>query len=160
MTRFSEVMDRPCGLTSLGGGDRRPPRSDKVTTDYNAIAEGYKRAKLQLRREFIEVFTFLDLIGDVSGKAVVDLACGEGFYTRRLIMFWFTAFYPQPSCNSLCPHRHSYVPIGIRPRGQMASVVALANLSCHFDVRTGLGSSPGYTCLVGWGFLNCLFPPC
>jgi toxoflavin synthase len=55
-----------------------------VTTDYNAIAEGYKRAKLQPWREFIEAFTFLGLIGDVSGKAVVDLACGEGFYTRRL----------------------------------------------------------------------------
>jgi len=55
-----------------------------VTTDYDAIAAGYKRAKLQSWREEVEAFTFLELIGDVSGKSVVDLACGEGFYTRRL----------------------------------------------------------------------------
>jgi toxoflavin synthase len=64
--------------------DEHSPRSYKVTTDYDAIAEGYKRAKLQPWREDIEAFTFLELIGDVTGKAVVDLACGEGCYTRRL----------------------------------------------------------------------------
>ena len=26
----------------------------------------------------------MELIGDVAGKSVVDLACGEGFYTRRI----------------------------------------------------------------------------
>ena len=55
-----------------------------MTTDYDAIAEGYQRAKLQPWREEVEAFTFLELIGDVAGKSVVDLACGEGFYTRRL----------------------------------------------------------------------------
>jgi SAM-dependent methyltransferase len=55
-----------------------------MPTDYDAIAERYRRAKLQPWRSFIESFSLLGLIGDLTGLAVVDLACGEGFYTRRL----------------------------------------------------------------------------
>src|SRR5262249_28073650 len=55
-----------------------------MTTDYNAIAAEYKRAKLQPWRHHIESFTLLGLAGSLAGKAVVDLACGEGFYTRLL----------------------------------------------------------------------------
>jgi ubiquinone/menaquinone biosynthesis C-methylase UbiE len=53
-------------------------------TDYDPIAEKYKQAKLQPWRTHIECFTLLELLGDLSGKSVVDLACGEGFYTRRV----------------------------------------------------------------------------
>src|SRR3954470_9318476 len=55
-----------------------------MTTDYDAIAEEYRRAKLQPWRRFIESFTLMGLVGGLSGEAVVDLACGEGFYTRLL----------------------------------------------------------------------------
>jgi toxoflavin synthase len=55
-----------------------------MTTDYDSIAEEYKRAKLQPWRQHIESFTLMGLIGGLAGKAVVDLACGEGFYTRLL----------------------------------------------------------------------------
>ena len=55
-----------------------------MTTDYDAIAERYRRAKQQPWRSFIESFTLMELIGDLTGLSVVDLACGEGFYTRRL----------------------------------------------------------------------------
>jgi SAM-dependent methyltransferase len=55
-----------------------------VDTDYDQIAERYKRAKLQPWRTHIERYTLLRLAGDVAGKAVLDLACGEGYYTREL----------------------------------------------------------------------------
>jgi toxoflavin synthase len=55
-----------------------------MTTDYDPIAEQYKRAKLQPWRAHVEAFTLMNLIGDLAGKAVVDVACGEGFYTRIL----------------------------------------------------------------------------
>jgi SAM-dependent methyltransferase len=55
-----------------------------VDTDYDLIAEQYKRAKLQPWRTHIERYTLLRLVGDVAGKAVLDLACGEGYYTRAL----------------------------------------------------------------------------
>jgi ubiquinone/menaquinone biosynthesis C-methylase UbiE len=55
-----------------------------MPTDYDSIANEYKRAKQQPWRSFIESFTLMNLIGDLAGKSVVDLACGEGFYTRML----------------------------------------------------------------------------
>jgi ubiquinone/menaquinone biosynthesis C-methylase UbiE len=55
-----------------------------MTTNYNPIAEQYKRAKTQAWRAHIEVFTMLMLIGDPTGKTVIDIACGEGFYTRMI----------------------------------------------------------------------------
>lgn len=55
-----------------------------MTTDYDPIAEQYKRSKQQPWRTYIEAFTLMELIGDPAGKAVVDIACGEGFYTRFL----------------------------------------------------------------------------
>jgi ubiquinone/menaquinone biosynthesis C-methylase UbiE len=55
-----------------------------VTTNYDFISEQYKRAKLQPWRAHVEAFTFLRQIGDSNGKSVLDLACGEGFYSRIL----------------------------------------------------------------------------
>ena len=53
-----------------------------MTTNYDEIAEEYKRAKQQAWRLCIGHYTLFKLIGDLSGKSVLDLACGEGFYTR------------------------------------------------------------------------------
>src|SRR5262245_49085220 len=55
-----------------------------MTTDYNAIAAQYRQAKQQPWRTFIERPSLLALVGDVKGKRIVDLACGEGYYTREL----------------------------------------------------------------------------
>ena len=55
-----------------------------MSTNYDFIAEQYKRAKLQPWRAHVESFTLLGVIGDLAGKKVVDLACGEGFYSRIL----------------------------------------------------------------------------
>ncbi|MFW2404932.1 MAG: class I SAM-dependent methyltransferase [Gammaproteobacteria bacterium] len=51
---------------------------------YDAIAEQYRRSKSSPVRRFIEEYTFMELVGDVRDQRVLDLACGEGFYTRRL----------------------------------------------------------------------------
>ncbi len=56
----------------------------RMPTDYDAIAGQYQRAKRQPWRGHVEAFTFLELLGDLSGKAAVDLACGEGHFTRML----------------------------------------------------------------------------
>ena len=55
-----------------------------MDTDYDGIAEQYQRARLQTWRTHIERYTLLRLVGDVAGKSVIDLACGEGYYTRAL----------------------------------------------------------------------------
>ena len=55
-----------------------------MTTNYDPIAEQYKRAKQQPWRAYIEAFTLMRLIGDPTDKTVIDIACGEGFYTRMM----------------------------------------------------------------------------
>lgn len=55
-----------------------------MNTQYDAIAEKYQSTRASPLRTYIEAHTFLGLIGDVRGKRVLDLACGEGFYTRQL----------------------------------------------------------------------------
>lgn len=53
-------------------------------TDYNKIAKEYKASKLLPWRAYYESYSFFELAGDLSGLDVLDLACGEGFYTRQL----------------------------------------------------------------------------
>lgn len=55
-----------------------------MASDYDLIAADYKRAKQQPWRYFIERYTLLQLIGNPEGLSVLDLACGEGHYTREL----------------------------------------------------------------------------
>ena len=55
-----------------------------MTTNYDPIAEQYKRSKQQPWRTHVEAFTLMRLIGHPAGKAVIDVACGEGFYTRMI----------------------------------------------------------------------------
>jgi ubiquinone/menaquinone biosynthesis C-methylase UbiE len=55
-----------------------------MTAEYDNIAENYKQAKQHAWRRHIEAFTFFELLGDLRGKSMLDLACGEGFYTRQL----------------------------------------------------------------------------
>jgi ubiquinone/menaquinone biosynthesis C-methylase UbiE len=55
-----------------------------MTTNYDPIAEQYKRSKQQPWRTHIEAFSLLNLIGPPAGLSVLDMACGEGFYTRMV----------------------------------------------------------------------------
>lgn len=53
-----------------------------MTTNYDPIAESYVLAKLHPWRQFIERHCLTKLIGDPRGKDVLDLACGDGPFTR------------------------------------------------------------------------------
>ena len=57
-----------------------------MVTDYNQnrIAEQYQQAKARPGHAQIETYSVLKLIGDVNGKRVLDLACGEGHLTRMV----------------------------------------------------------------------------
>ena len=54
------------------------------TAEYDAIAAAYQDSKRLPFREYVERYTLFDMLGDVRGKVVLDVACGEGFYTRLL----------------------------------------------------------------------------
>ena len=51
---------------------------------YDAIADAYRDSKQLPFRKHIERYTLFETLGDVRGQSVLDLACGEGFYTRLL----------------------------------------------------------------------------
>jgi len=55
-----------------------------MATDYNLISQEYKKSKEQPWRSRIESYSMMKLIGDLNGRKVVDLACGEGHFTRKL----------------------------------------------------------------------------
>lgn len=55
-----------------------------MTTDYNQIAEEYKKSKFQPWRLHIERHVIMQLLGPLAGRSVLDIACGEGFYSRQL----------------------------------------------------------------------------
>lgn len=55
-----------------------------MSAQYDGIADGYQQTKLSPLRRYVEAYSFLHLLGDVNDLSVLDLACGEGFYTRRI----------------------------------------------------------------------------
>lgn len=55
-----------------------------MKTNYNDIAAEYQSSKLAPWRTHIERFTLLRVAGDIQGLKTLDLACGEGYYTRLL----------------------------------------------------------------------------
>jgi 2-polyprenyl-3-methyl-5-hydroxy-6-metoxy-1,4-benzoquinol methylase len=56
----------------------------KEQEQYNNISEEYKISKKLPFREYIEKNSLFELIGNINGFNVLDLACGEGHYSRIL----------------------------------------------------------------------------
>ena len=52
--------------------------------EYDAIADAYRESKQLSFREHIESHTLFEVLGDLQNRSVLDLACGEGFYTRKI----------------------------------------------------------------------------
>ena len=52
--------------------------------EYDSIACGYRESKQLSFRYHVERYTLFRTLGDIRGADVLDLACGDGFYTRLL----------------------------------------------------------------------------
>jgi toxoflavin synthase len=55
-----------------------------VDTPYDPFAERYRRSKDAPFRQHVEQYTLRKLTGPLQGETALDLACGEGFYSRLL----------------------------------------------------------------------------
>jgi SAM-dependent methyltransferase len=53
-----------------------------MPAEYDKIARQFKKSRELPFRKHVEIYTFLKMLGDVSGMSVLDLACGEGEYSR------------------------------------------------------------------------------
>ena len=60
--------------------------SNSMVTDYNAgdTAALYQQAKKTLPIYRVDTFSLMRRVGDVSGATVLDIACGEGHFTRMM----------------------------------------------------------------------------
>lgn len=72
-------------LPILSNDDSSPTLLAKraPTDNYASIVEKYKKSKLIPWRKFVETPSFMKLVGPLTTEDVIDLACGEGFYTRK-----------------------------------------------------------------------------
>lgn len=58
--------------------------SSAGSTQYDAIAQAYSDGKQSPLRRYVEAHSLFEWIGNVAGLRVLDLACGDGVYSRRL----------------------------------------------------------------------------
>jgi toxoflavin synthase len=59
-------------------------RRNAVGSPYDPVAEQYRRSKYAPFRQHVEQYTLQKLTGPLHGESALDLACGEGFYSRLL----------------------------------------------------------------------------
>jgi SAM-dependent methyltransferase len=52
--------------------------------EYDSFAKEYQESKQLPFRTYAEQPLLLNMIGDVTGKVVLDLGCGEGIYARKI----------------------------------------------------------------------------
>jgi ubiquinone/menaquinone biosynthesis C-methylase UbiE len=58
---------------------------DHVAAEYDSIGLEYQESKRLPFRRHIEEHSMFELLPDLGGCSVVDLACGEGIYSRKLL---------------------------------------------------------------------------
>ena len=50
---------------------------------YDNITQQYQQLHQLPKNRYIDAYTYLNLLGELAGKSILDLGCGEGFYTRQ-----------------------------------------------------------------------------
>ncbi len=55
-----------------------------MTTHYDSIAEDYQKTSDHPIKKYIEAYTILKILGHLENKTALDLACGQGYYTRLI----------------------------------------------------------------------------
>lgn len=94
--------------------------------EYDRIGDRYSEAKQQPFRIHLEAYTLERLAGDVTGARVVDFACGDGFYSRRLMRAGARATLgidASAEMVALAERAEAMAPLGCRYRhGEVADV--------------------------------------
>ena len=76
-----DVHDGLDSVFRIGRNTHKQPESVYMLVnhmeEYDAIADAYRDSKRLPFREYIERYTLFEMLGDVRGKKVLDMACGE-----------------------------------------------------------------------------------
>ncbi|MFB2983252.1 class I SAM-dependent DNA methyltransferase [Microseira sp. BLCC-F43] len=49
---------------------------------YDPIAEQYKQIRENVAYVYVEKYTYLSKLGNITGKSILDVGCGEGIFSR------------------------------------------------------------------------------
>lgn len=56
--------------------------------DFEKLARGYRKTNCKPDKLYSILHTVLWLVGDTSNKTVVDVGCGDGFFTNAIASIW------------------------------------------------------------------------
>ncbi|WP_407547693.1 class I SAM-dependent methyltransferase [Streptomyces sp. Pv4-95] len=106
---------------------------------YDEIGEAFEGFKSLPLTRYGEVPSFLGMVGDVSGKSVLDVACGTGFYSREFKRRGATdVLGVDISVEMIAAAREieQRDPLGLRY--EVGDVAELPSLDTRFDVAAGV----------------------
>ncbi|MFE6054037.1 class I SAM-dependent methyltransferase [Kitasatospora sp. NPDC056446] len=106
---------------------------------YDRIGEAFEGFKSLPLARYGEVPSVLGLVGDVTGRSVLDLACGTGFYSRELKRRGATEVYGVDiSAEMIAAARaiEERDPLGVRY--EVGDVADLPPLDRRFDLALGV----------------------
>jgi SAM-dependent methyltransferase len=107
---------------------------DHVAAEYDSIGREYQESKRLPFRLYVEEHSMFELLPDLAGRSVVDLACGEGIYSRKLLRRGAARVVGvdiSPEMVSLARRAEEAEPLGAE---FVVADVATVDLGEHFDV--------------------------
>jgi SAM-dependent methyltransferase len=105
-----------------------------VADEYDRISHHYQESKRLPFRSHVEAYSMLGLLPDLAGRSVIDLACGDGIYTRMLMRAGAARVVGvdiSPQMIALGEHAEAAEPLGVC---YMVADVAVVEMEEHFDV--------------------------
>ncbi len=105
-----------------------------VADEYDRIGSHYQESKRLPFRSFVEEHSMFELLPDLAGRSVVDLACGEGIYSRKLIQAGAARVVGvdiSAEMISLAERAETRAPLGVR---YVVADVATVELDERFDI--------------------------
>ncbi|MFJ4952575.1 class I SAM-dependent methyltransferase [Streptomyces sp. NPDC088760] len=106
---------------------------------YDKIGEAFEGFKSLPLMRYGEVPSFLGMVGDVSGKSVLDLACGTGFYSREFKRRGATdVFGVDISVEMIAAAREIEQRDPLGARYEVGDVAELPPLNRRFDIAVGV----------------------
>ena len=106
---------------------------------YDEIGEAFEGFKSLPLARYGEVPSFLEMVGDVRGKAVLDLASGTGFYSRELKRRGAAEVFGVDISGEMVAVSRAFEerePLGIRY--EVGDVAELPRLERPFDLALGV----------------------
>jgi SAM-dependent methyltransferase len=104
-----------------------------VADEYDRISHQYQESKRLPFRRYVEAYSMFGLFPDLAGCSVIDLACGEGIYSRMLMRAGAARVVGvdiSPEMIALGEQAEAAEPLGVR---YVVADVAVVEMEERFD---------------------------